>query len=237
MTTLPTPRQAHAVAEFIDKLQPAASANMAAGRGRLIFALDATASREPTWDSACRIQGEMFEATSAIGGLETQLVFYRGYSECKASRWVTTASALHQMMSRVICAGGETQIERVLSHALRETGNHKLGAVVFIGDCMEEHLDRLCRLAGELGSRGVPVFIFHEFTDPSSHSATAAFQQLASLSRGAYASFDLASAGRLKALLGAVAVYAAGGYAALEAYGRNQGGEVLRLLTHQMRGR
>jgi hypothetical protein len=42
---------------------------------RLIFALDATASREPTWDSACRIQGEIFEATAAIGGLDLQLAY------------------------------------------------------------------------------------------------------------------------------------------------------------------
>ena len=71
--------------------QPEAGAAGASGggRGRLIFALDATASREPTWDRACRIQGEMFEATAALGGLEIQLVFYRGFSECKASRWMT----------------------------------------------------------------------------------------------------------------------------------------------------
>src|SRR3546814_9870581 len=37
-------------------------------RGRLIFAMDATASREPTWDRACRLQGEMFKETAALGG-------------------------------------------------------------------------------------------------------------------------------------------------------------------------
>jgi hypothetical protein len=227
------------VSAFREKLKTMAAArppSSPSGRGRLIFALDATASRMPTWDLACRIQGEMFEATTAIGGLDVQLVYYRGYDECKASRWMTAANELHRVMSRVSCAGGETQIERVLSHAIRETGNRKLGALVFVGDCMEEHLDRLCRLAGELGSLGVPIFIFHELTDPSSHSAAAAFQQIAGLSRGACLSFDLASAGRLKALLGAVAVYATGGYQALEAYSKKTGGEVLRL-TSQLRRR
>src|ERR1700684_2473192 len=76
------------------------------GRGRLIFALDATASREPTWDRACRLQGEMFEATSSLGGLEVQLVYYRGFDECKASRWLTTAPELHRAMRAVFCVGG-----------------------------------------------------------------------------------------------------------------------------------
>ena len=53
------------------------------GRGRLIFALDATASREPTWDRACRIQGEMFEATAALGGLDIQLVFIAASSNAR----------------------------------------------------------------------------------------------------------------------------------------------------------
>lgn len=228
---LPTERHAAQVAEFLDKLKRA-PARAGGGRGRLIFALDATASREPTWDRACKIQGEMFEATAALGGLEIQLVFYRGFAECKSSRWMTTAAELHRVMRSVFCVGGETQIERVLSHAIRETGRRRVNALIFVGDAMEEKVDRLCRLAGELGLLGVPVFIFHE---GSERNAAAAFKQIASLSRGAYLSFDLASAERLKELLAAVAVYAAGGYRALAAYGAGKGGEILRL-TAQLKG-
>ncbi len=72
------------------------------------------------------------------------------------------------------------------------------------------------------------------FTRAATASPAAAFQQIANLSRGAYLRFDLASADRLKELLGAVAVYAAGGYRALAAYGEKKGGEVLRL-TSQLR--
>ena len=144
-------RHSAEVADFLDKLKRAPAAHAGGGRGRLIFALDATASREPTWDRACRIQGEMFEATAALGGLEIQLVFYRGFSECKASRWMTTAADLHRVMRSVFCVGGETQIERVLTHAIRETRSRKVNALVFVGDAMEEKVDRLCRLAGELG--------------------------------------------------------------------------------------
>ena len=228
---LSTERPSAEVADFLDQLRRA-PARPAGGRGRLIFALDATASREPTWDRACRIQGDMFEATAALGGLEIQLVFYRGFAECKASRWMTSADELHRVMRQVYCVGGETQIERVLSHAIRETGKRRVNALIFVGDAMEEKVDRLCRLAGELGLLGVPIFLFHEGRD---RAAAAAFKQMANLSHGAYLSFDLASAERLKDLLAAVAVYAAGGYKALAAYGEDKGAAVLQL-TSQLKG-
>ena len=157
--TLPSERHSAEIADFLDKLK-AAPPQSGGGRGRLIFALDATASREPTWDRACRIQGEMFEATAALGGLEIQLVFYRGFAECKASRWVTSAAELHRIMSRVHCVGGETQIERVLDHAMIEARKGRVNALVFVGDAVEENPDRLCGRAGELGLLGVPVFVF-----------------------------------------------------------------------------
>ena len=217
---------------FLRDLQRAPKPPPSGKRGRLIFALDATASREPSWDRACRLQGEMFEATAALGGLDVKLVYYRGFNECKASRWMTNAADLHRVMRAVSCLGGETQIERVLAHALTETRSQRVNALVFVGDAVEENVDRLCQLAGELGLNGVPIFLFHEGGNPV---AAAAFQQMAKLSRGAYLRFDLASADRLRDLLGAVAVYAAGGYRALSAYGEKKGGEVLRL-TAQLQG-
>ena len=217
---------------FLDQVRRMPAARPAGGRGRLIFALDATASREPSWDRACRIQGEMFEATAALGGLDVKLVYYRGFNECKANRWLANAADLHRVMRAVSCLGGETQIERVLDHAIAENHKQRLGALVLVGDAMEENVDRLCQLAGELGLKGVPIFLFHEGADPI---AARAFQQMAKLSRGAYLRFDLASADRLKDLLGAVAVYAAGGHRALADYSQKKGGEVLRL-TAQLRG-
>src|SRR5260221_6170853 len=138
----------------------------ASGRGRLIFALDATASRAPTWDRAAKLQGEMFEAAAALGGLEVQLVFYRGFDECKASRWLGAAPELHRVMSGVSCAGGETQIGRVLGHAAKEARAGKVNALVFVGDAMEEKADELCRLAGGLRLPRVPPFLFHESPRP-----------------------------------------------------------------------
>ena len=168
----------------------------------------------------------MFEATAALGGLDVQLVFYRGFGECKASRWLGTAADLHHAMQGVSCAGGETQIARVLSHALKEARRYKVNALVFVGDAMEEKVDELCQLAGELRLLGVPVFVFHEGRDAA---AGRAFHQIAKLSGGSYCPFDAASAQQLRELLGAVAAFAAGGQQALTDYGKRTGGAALLL--------
>lgn len=199
-------------------------------KGRLIFALDATASRQPTWDRAQHIQAEMFEAASTLGGLEVQLVFYRGFGECKASPWVADAAALLKRMTAVSCLGGQTQIGKILAHARKQTEQKKVNAVVFVGDAMEEDPDHLCHLAGELGLLGVPVFMFHEGGDAVAGNI---FRQIAKLSRGAYCPFDASSAQQLKDLLRAVAVYAAGGRAALRDWSRGRS-DAVRLLTHQI---
>jgi hypothetical protein len=230
MSGILTAQSAAEIDQLLEQLKTPGTRSSTAG-GRLIFALDATASRAPTWDAACHIQGEMFEATAGLGGLEIQLGFYRGHSECKTSRWLTTASELHHAMRSVFTAGGHTQISRILDHTIRETQTHKIGALVFVGDQLEEKADQLCHLASELGRLGVPIFIFQEGTD---RDAAAVFKQIAGLSYGAYLSFDLAAIGRLKELLGAIAVYVAGGHQALVDYGKQKGGEALRL-TSQLR--
>ncbi|HYG87980.1 MAG TPA: VWA domain-containing protein [Azospirillum sp.] len=229
---LPAQRSSQAdVDAFLRRVAAIPPAHAAgARRGRLMFAMDATASREPTWDRACRIQGEMFEATSALGGLDVQLVFYRGFRDCQASPWVSNAQDLLRRMTAVHCLAGQTQIGRVLAHAIKQTKVERVNALVFVGDCMEEDIDRLAHQAGELGLLGVPVFLFHEGADPV---ARRAFQTIARLTGGACCPFDAASAQQLKDLLSAVAVFAAGGRPALEDFGRRRGG-VVGLLSSQI---
>lgn len=222
---LPAAPKAAEVEAFLRQVR-AMPAVRAGGRGRLIFALDATASREGTWDRACRLQGEMFEAAAGLGGLDVQLVFYRGFNECKASRWLGSADELHRAMRQVSCVGGETQIGRVLAHAQKEARAHHVNALVFVGDAMEEKVDELAQQAGELGLLGVPVFVFKEGGE---EIAARAFRQIAKLSGGAYFPFDAASAQQLRQLLGAVAAFAAGGQRALVDYGKRTGGAALLL--------
>jgi hypothetical protein len=215
---------------FLRQVAATPARNPACGRGRLIFAMDATASREPTWDRAAQIQADMFRETAGLGGLEIQLCYYRGLLELESSPWYTQADALLERMTRVYCAAGLTQIGRVLQHALEESQRGRVNALVFVGDCIEESADELAGLAGRLGLLGLPAFIFQEGQDPV---AERTFQQIARLSGGAYSHFDATSPQTLRDLLSAVAVYAAGGRKALEQFGRRRGGAVLRL-THQV---
>lgn len=218
------------VQAFLEELEKL-PARPSVGRARLIFALDATASREPTWDTACETQGRMFLEAGRLGGLEVQLVFYRGFHECKASRWVRDSGALVELMTKVTCRAGQTQIRRVLRHTIGEAKRNPVRALVFIGDAMEEELDELAQLAGELGILGVKAFFFQEGSEPR---AERAFREIARLTGGAYCRFDRNAPAELAELLGAVAAYAAGGAGVLEDL-RTRGSPAVRLLAHQVR--
>lgn len=185
-------------------------------RGRLLFALDATLSRQPTWDLACTLQAQMFDAAAAAGGLSVQLAYFRGQAEARSSRWVDNSAALKNLMGGIVCRGGLTQIERLLEHAEGEAARSPIDALVYVGDAMEENPDRLCDVAGKLGLRGTRAFLFHEGADPV---AARTFREIARLTRGVYLPFDMRSAGALGDLLAAVGGFAAGGRAALEASG------------------
>ena len=219
------------VADFLRKVAAAPVAPSAEGRGRLIFAMDATASREPTWDMACGIQGDMFAETAKLGGLDVQLVYYRGFRDFRASPWVSSSADLIPYMTRARCHGGPTQLGRVLKYALTEGKQRRINALVFVGDAFEEDVDAVCTTAGELGLLGMPCFMFHEGVNPV---ADRCFRQIATLTRGAYCGFDAHSAKQLKELLSAVAVFAAGGRPALADYGKRRGGGAL-LIAHQVK--
>lgn len=220
------------VEAFLRKVA-AIPAGMPTGRrGRLVFALDATASRQPAWDRAAQIQADMFRETANLGGLEVQLAFFRGFGEFKVAPWLAKTDDVLRLMTSVYCLAGQTQIGKVLRHTVNETRKRRVNALVFVGDCLEEDIDQLGESAGELGVLGVPAFMFHEGDDPI---AGFGFQQIARLTNGACCRFDAASPNVLRDLLGAVAVFAAGGRPALEDLARRKGGEVLRI-AHQMKG-
>jgi hypothetical protein len=227
---LPQKSSKAAIDAFVKQVRSTPALKSGRQRGRLMFAMDATASREPSWDRACQIQGEMFTETASLGGLDIQLCYYRGFGEFEASPWLSSADALLQRMTAVSCRGGYTQIEKVLRQAIEQTRENRVQALVFVGDCMEEDVDRLCHLAGELGILGVPAFLFHEGEDPA---AQRAFREIARLTRGAYCAFDANSAGQLRDLLSAVAVYAAGGQQALQDFSKTRS-EVVRRLTREL---
>lgn len=199
----------------------------------LVFALDATASREPTWDLACHIQAEMFDAANHLGSLRVKLCFYRGFHEFHSEPWSMETAELHRTMRDVRCRAGRTQIERTLSHLVALRRDQEASAAVFVGDTVEEHPQRLFELAGELRLLGMPLFVFQEGGDKI---AAGVLQRVARVSGGAFANFDIHSAHHLRDLLRAAAIYAAGGLTALEAHAQRERGSAL-LLSSQLRSK
>ena len=219
------------VEAFLKKVASTPVKKGSGASGRLIFAMDASASRQLSWDQAAHIQTEMFLATSQLGNLLVQLVFFRGFGEFKVSKWTNDSGDLKSLMESVSCLAGITQIRKVLKHTLNETKRENVSALVYIGDSMEEDIDVLAKISGELGLFGVPAFMFQEGEDPITKYA---FDQIAKLSGGACVSFDTGAVGVLKELLGAVAVFATGGRLALESMSKGKGKEI-KQLTDQIK--
>ncbi len=149
-----------------------------------------------------------------------QLCHYGGQRHFAHSQWLTQPAALLDHLNAVNCLAGTTQIHRVLEHTLQcGTEINPVRALVFVGDACEEQPEALYQLAGQCAIKRIPIFVFHEGQDPSAQDV---FQQLARLSRGAYAPFDVNCGDELRALLGAVSRFAVGGIRALQASNTEQ---------------
>ncbi len=213
----------------VDKLLAGISTTRPQQRGNLIFALDATASRERAWDLSAQLMVTMFAEVATLGSLDLQLAYFRGMigvnAECKTSPWVSDPMVLAKMMAKIKCETGYTQIGKVLSHISRESSKRTINAAVYVGDACEEEREVLIALA----SREIPVFMFQEGRD---HTAQIRFQEIAELTHGAYHRFDQGSARQLAELLKAVATFAVGGVVALQ----KQDSDVSRFLLGQMKG-
>jgi hypothetical protein len=224
MTTIPIVRSpiARSGRATVDAAVERSRQKIAAGR--LIFALDATASRQPTWNLAIELQSQMFSEAAKIGALEIQLVFFRGAELPKASHWNTDAQALAAKMRGITCKGGVTQWGRVLGHVRREHQQKPISAVVCIGDCCEEQPSALYDAAA-----GLPkLIVAQEGDDPA---ASVVFPELARRTGGAHLKLGPDSARELSELLRGVAVFVAGGFAALQ----RSGSDAARKLLTQMK--
>ncbi|MGD0076913.1 MAG: VWA domain-containing protein [Candidatus Binataceae bacterium] len=201
--------------------------HLALPKGRLIFALDATQSREATWAIARTVTADMFRAAAPVGKLDVKLMHFRGGHEspasCRYSKWVGSGEQLVQLINKIDCQSGPTQIGKVLNHALDEIKQVPVGALVFIGDAMEEDLETLAAQALKLGNAGCPIYIFHEdhrdLTGAPDTRTRNAFKLLALKSGGEYFEFSPATSRAVDQLteqLGAVARLAVGDTEALE---------------------
>jgi hypothetical protein len=180
-----------------------------AARGRITFVIDATMSRQETWDAAAQLQAEMFSEAARLGGLEMQVVHFRGTDEVGASAWTSDARELQQTMTSIRCQSGYTKFVRAFAHVRKEHTRQALNAVIVIGDALEEEPGTLYDAVAGLGA---PFFMFQERADSE---VCQAFKEVARLTKGAYCTFDTGAIAQLRELLRAVAAFAVGGLTAL----------------------
>jgi hypothetical protein len=220
------------ISDFLEQVAKSPIIAKGKQKGRIIFAMDATASRESMWDMASQMHADMFNAVADIGGISIQLCFYRGFNEFRYFDWSNKPKSMQNAISSVHCLAGQTQISKILKHTLNETQQVPVQALVFIGDSMEENVDKLGNLAGQLGIYKTPAFFFQEGNNPI---VKRAYQQFSQLSGGAHCSFDAASAHMLADLLKTVARYSVGGLQALQSPSNQS--EAVKMLTQQLRGK
>ena len=170
-------------------------------------------SRQPTWDMALALQADMFHAVKAVGGLDVQLVYFRGAGECRASKWVSDPDALARAddarhLPRRLHAdrqGAEARAQRRPAkrrqRARLRRRLHGGGASTICAGAPASWRCWACRCSCSRRAR--------------TPAPRRAFREIARLTKGAYCRFDAGSAAQLRELLSAVAVYAAGGRKAL----------------------
>ena len=200
------------VTAFVSKAR--ALKRVADAQNRLIFALDATASREPTWYAARAMHQALFDVATEDATFALQLCYFRGLMEFEATPWMTKPGPLLDALNAVYCQGGATQIERVLRHALGEfEGSGSVKAIVYIGDACEENPDALNALAVQCRLAKRPLLLFQEGRDPT---ASRCFASMAALSNGAHVQLNDASGERLRELLKSAVRFVMGGRKALQ---------------------
>lgn len=188
-------------------------AKAAAERPRLVFAFDATASREPAWGAARQLQDSLLAALP--GELEVALAVHAGSRVTLFSDFTSNASELRDQAAGVRCAAGITRLLDILDRAVKLKPAPSV--VVYVGDVFEESRRRALRLADDLLLRGTRVIILHDTGHPGGASRRVSvlpgddvFNELAERTGGAVLPFDITALPSLRELLQAVAVLAVG---------------------------
>lgn len=184
-------------------------------RPRLLFAMDATASREACWNVAKEITGAMFEAVP--GELDVALAYHSGGLLQQMTEFSSQAKAFLDKVQSVRCSAGSTALNQILDKATQTIG---LKAFIYIGDCFEENPTLAVELAEQLKLKGVRCFIFHDVSSQlqgyDTKAARKVFEQIAKITGGALLPFDEKSPALVRELLAAISIYATGGIKALE---------------------
>ena len=220
---------AHKKSAFLDKVKKAKSTAVAAQSSSkkalgaalnnkrvplLLFAMDATASREPAWAAAQKITSKMFEQIPA--DLRVALAYHSGGELKEVTPYTDNAKQFADKVHQVRCQAGATALNAILSNAAQTRG---LKALVYIGDCFEEDEQTAYDIAKQLKMTGTKCFFFHDTSCGSGWSVDGArevFDNIVTITGGAVMDFNDQVIQESGDLLQAVAVFASVGKKALE---------------------
>jgi hypothetical protein len=175
-------------------------------RPRLIFAVDATASREPAWAAARQVTDALVKALP--NKLDVALAVHGGSHVHTFTAFTSDASTLRDRAAGVACIPGTTRLLPILSASLKRQA---VRVVIYIGDVFEESILQGRRIADDMGRQGTKLIVLHDTSDPSARRDAEVFWDLAKRTGGCVLPFDASSTGKLRDVLSAVAVYAVGG--------------------------
>jgi hypothetical protein len=175
-------------------------------RPRLVFAVDATASREPAWAAARQVTDALVRALP--GELDVALAVHGGSRVHTFTEFTNSPATLRDRAAGVACLAGMTRLLPILATSLKRQA---VRVIVYCGDVFEENLGAGRELADSLGARGVKLIVLHDTADPSARRDAEVFWDLAKRTGGCVLPFDANAPGKLRDLLSAVAVYAVGG--------------------------
>ena len=181
------------------------------GTGRLVFAVDATSSRQKAWEAAKRLTDDVLGALP--GELDVALAVHGGDRVHTFTEFTSDAAELRGMAAGVRCIAGYTRLVEILRRVAAMSED--VAVVVYIGDVFEESRRDARQIAVDLAQRGTRVIILHD-TGSRDTDDGKAFAELAKLTGGAVLPFDASALERLGQLLEAVAVLAVGGTEMLE---------------------
>ena len=175
-------------------------------RPRLVFAVDATASREPAWAAARQVTDALVKALP--GELDVALAVHGGSRVHTFTAFTSDASTLRDRAAGVACHAGMTRLLPILATSLKQ---QSVRVVIYIGDVFEESLPQGRQLADAMGGRGTKLIVLHDTADPGARRDAEVFWDLAKRTGGCVLPFDAGASGKLRDILSAVAVYAVGG--------------------------
>ena len=167
-------------------------------RPRLIFAIDATASRAAAYEAAKSLTDVLFSAIP--GGLDVALAVHGGNRLHTFTDFSSDFSMFRSRAAAISCIAGETRFVEILEKAKLR----KAAVLIYIGDAFEENVSRARAAANALAGRTRVIIL----QDGDDHGAGAVFGEIAGITGGAVLPFDHAATAYLRDLLSAIAILA-----------------------------